>query len=71
MTGEFSTNKSSQRANEIGDRQLLWVYILATPVALLGMFYHSYSPGHYLSFILTALLIVFPARVLFVEPGAS
>ncbi|MDK2910582.1 MAG: P-type Cu2+ transporter [Bacteroidales bacterium] len=67
MTGEFSTNKSSQRANEIGDRQLLWVYILATPVALLGMFYHSYSPGHYLSFILTALLIVFPARVLFVR----
>ena len=61
------TEKKSKETNELSARQLLWVYLLALPVAILGMFFHSYKPGHYLSFLITGLLILFPARVLFLR----
>lgn len=61
------TEKKSKETNELSVRQLLWVYLLALPVAVLGMFFHSYRPGQILSFVLTTLLILFPARVLFIR----
>lgn len=59
--------KESKETSDLSARQLLWVYLLALPVAVLGMFFHSFRPGQILSFVLTTLLILFPARVLFIR----
>lgn len=63
---EVQTSKFSAEG-EITPRQVGLIYLLALPVFVFGMFFHHYHPGHYISFVLTTLLIVFPARLLFVR----
>ncbi len=59
--------KSSAKEGEIDLKQLLLIFLLALPVAFIGMFYHHWLLGLYLSFLLTSLLILFPARVIFIR----
>ncbi|MGC8866474.1 MAG: heavy metal translocating P-type ATPase [Bacteroidales bacterium] len=57
----------SAREGEISLRQLGLIYLLALPVFVFGMFFHPFRPGQYISFVLTSLLLLIPARLLFIR----
>lgn len=65
--GSVGQTPKSSAEGEITLRQLGLIYLLALPVFVFGMFLHHFGPGQYISFVLTSLLILFPARLLFVR----
>ena len=46
---------------------LVLILMAAFPVFVTGMFFHAWKTGHYISFFLTAFLMVYPARIFFVK----